>query len=78
MNEMPLVIPCTFGHTNLSVGSGQTGSYVSLRNPALTEGCALRTYPTQPGTDVPVDLPNASISSPRARIDSAGHLLLER
>jgi len=76
MDEM-ITIPCTFGNVNATINIGLTGSYTALREPVVSEGCALRTYPTQPGTSIPVDLPSASLRNARVKVDGAGHILLD-
>jgi hypothetical protein len=75
MNDMS-ISPCTFGQANFAGESELTGTYVALKQPIVLEGCMLRTYPTDPATNRPVDLPSAGIQSPHVTVNEAGHVLL--
>jgi hypothetical protein len=77
MVEMSLS-PCTFGHASIVGDSGSTGTYIALREPSVTEGCTLLTYPTEPGSNRPVDLPSVGINSPHVTVDCAGHVLFNQ
>jgi len=68
--------PCTFGQANFAGESALTGTYVALKRPIVLEGYLLRTYPIDPATDHPVDLPSTGIHSLHARVNEAGHVLL--
>ena len=68
--------PCTFGQANFSGESELTGTYIALKRPILLEGYILRTYPSDPATDRPVDLPSTGIQSPQVTVNEAGHVLL--
>ena len=71
------VYPCTFGHASVIGESGLTGTYIALREPSVTEGCTVLTYPTEPGSNLPVDLPSVEIKSPHVTVDQAGHVLFD-